>query len=82
MKVIDCSVMDLSLSELLKLAIEDTLLLKSPDGQEFVVVQVDDFEEEVKSLGQSERFMKFLEERSQEKTRYSLGEVKQRLGIE
>jgi hypothetical protein len=82
MKVIDCSVIDLSLSELLKLAIEDTLLLKSPDGQEFVVVQVDDFEEEVKSLGQSERFMKFLEERSQEKTRYSLGEVKQRLGIE
>jgi hypothetical protein len=82
MKVIDCSLIDLSLSELLKLAIEDTLLLKSPDGQEFVVVQVDDFEEEVKSLGQSERFMKFLEERSQEKTRYSLGEVKQRLGIE
>lgn len=82
MKVIDCSVIDLSLSELLKLALEDTLLLKSPDGPEFVVVQVDDFEEEVKSLGQSERFMKFLEERSQEKTRYSLGEVKQRLGIE
>ena len=82
MKVIDCSVDDLKVSELLKLASEDNLLLKSPDGQEFVLAQVDDFEQEVKLLGNSERFMKFLEERSKEKARYSLEEVKQRLGVD
>jgi hypothetical protein len=58
------------------------LLLQNANGHEFIVAQVDNFPQEVELLGQSDKFMDFLAERSKEKERYSLQEVKKRLNLE
>ncbi len=82
MRMIDCSIENLSITELLRLAIKEHLFLQDSKGQKFVLAPVDDFQQEVELLGNSERFMAFLEERSKEKARYSLEEVKKRLDLE
>jgi len=36
-----------SVNELLKLAREENIILKLPDGQEFLLAEIDDFEREI-----------------------------------
>ena len=43
-------------------------MLVAQDGTSFVLEEADDFEREVDQLGNSENFMKFLKERSREKS--------------
>jgi len=81
MRLIDCRIENLPITELFKLAIKDHLFLQDSNGQKFFLAPIDDFPQEVELLGNSERFMKFLEERSKEKARYSLEEVKRRLDL-
>ncbi|HEV2854594.1 MAG TPA: hypothetical protein VHC97_17495 [Thermoanaerobaculia bacterium] len=69
------------LAELLDLAGEENVLLKTPDGREFVLAEVDDFEAEVEAVCQNQDLMKFLEERSREEKTYSLAEVEKKLGL-
>ena len=56
-----------SVDELLAIARRETVLLVSEDGTSFVLEEADDFDREVAQLGSSEKFMRFLEERSREK---------------
>jgi len=53
--------------ELLAIARRETVLLVSEDGTSFVLEEADDFDREVAQLGSSEKFIRFLEERSREK---------------
>jgi hypothetical protein len=48
-------------------------------GSEFILEAADEFDREVADLGQSEKFMLFLAERSQEPGSISLEELEQRL---
>jgi len=56
-----------SVNELLAIARRETVLLVSVDGTSFVLEEADNFDREVAQLGSSEKFMRFLEERSREK---------------
>jgi len=71
-------------SELLDLAEDETVLVTTPDGREFIVAEVDDFDEEIKAVSQSRELMELLAERSKEKAKggSSLAEVKRRLGLD
>ena len=72
-----------NLADLLDLAQEDTILLRTPEGQEFIVSsEVEDFEAELESLRNNKEFMEFLDERSREEKTYSLAEVKKHLGLD
>jgi hypothetical protein len=51
----------------------------SEDGSEFILEAADEFDREVAELGQSEKFMSFLAERSQEPGSISLEELEQPL---
>ncbi|MGH8558480.1 MAG: hypothetical protein ACRESZ_13660 [Methylococcales bacterium] len=70
-----------SLKELLELADQESLLLKTPDGREFILSEVDDFSQEIEQIRNNPEMMKFLAQRSQGKERFNLEQVKQKLGL-
>jgi len=70
-----------TLAELLDLAGEENVILKTPEGREFILAEVDDFAAEVESVRQNRELMELLEERSREEKTYSLSEVEKKLGL-
>jgi len=82
MKIIDAASVA-TFSELLDLAEDETVLVTTPDGREFIVAEIDDFDEEIEAISQNRELMELLAERSKEKAAggYSLAEVKKRLGL-
>ena len=68
MKTINLDKKAPSVDELLAIARREGVLLVAQDGTSFVLEEADDFEREVGQLGNSENFMKFLKERSWEKS--------------
>lgn len=55
-----------SVKQLLSWASSEALLLVSQDGKTFMLEEADEFDQEVKELGGSAPFMRFLEERAKE----------------
>lgn len=82
MKTIDSAKLS-TFSELLDLAEDEAVLVTTPDGREFIVAEIDDFDEEIEAVSRNRELMELLEERSKEKATggYSLEEVKKRLGL-
>lgn len=81
MKTITVSKRSKSIVELLKEAHTENLILKSPDGVEYLLAEIDDFEREIALTRQNEDLMKFLEHRAQQTHTIPLDEVKRQLGI-
>ena len=67
MKTVNLNKESPSVGELLAMARKKSVLLVSPDGASFVLEEADDFDREVAELGNSERFMRFLQKRSKER---------------
>ena len=75
MITIDLRHKPLTLSELLHWAEQDVIRIVSASGRAFILEESDEsFEQEVARLGNSERFMTFLAERSREPADMSLEE--------
>jgi hypothetical protein len=70
---------DVTLEELLQFASSDSVLIRAPDGQEFVLESADEFDREVATLGRSEKFMEFLASRSREAGTVALDDLKKEL---
>ena len=83
MKIIDAARLS-TLAELLDLAEDETVLVTTPDGREFIVAEIDDFDEEIEAGSRNRELMELLEERSKEKAArgQSLAEIKARLGLD
>ncbi len=79
MKAIDLDKENLKLSQLFGLARNEPVLLVVGNGEEFIISKADDFETEVEALRNSERFQRFLDERSESKTTFSLEEVEKEI---
>ena len=82
MKIIDLNQEKLTLSQVLKMAREENLILKTPQGSEFVLAETDDFEREVSLVRRNKSLMNLLARRSREKTKYSLDQVKKKLKLD
>jgi len=67
-----------SVDELLQMASDAAVLVVNRDGNEFVVEAADAIDREVAQLAASEKFMSFLDERSQEPGSVSLEEIERR----
>ena len=76
MKTITLPRISASLRKLLKLAEEEHVILQTPEGQEFVLAEIDDFAEEVKKVRHNKALMRLLEERSKEPGKHSLEQVR------
>ena len=81
MKTINLQKDSPSLRQLLTMASNESVLLVSDDGKTFILEEADEFDREVEELGNSERFMKFLEERSKEKGVISIEQLISNLNI-
>jgi hypothetical protein len=80
MRMLDLRKQSVTVEELLNWASSDSVLILAQDGHEFILEEANDFEREVAMLGNSETFMKFLEERSKESGTIPLDEVERTLG--
>jgi hypothetical protein len=81
MRTITVSKRSRSIVELLKQAQTENLLLKSPEGIEYILAEIDDFDREIELTRQNEELMEFLEHRARQTTTIPLAEVKRQLGI-
>ena len=72
MKTVNLSKESPSVTELLAMAREKSVLLVSDDGTTYLLEEADDFDREVAALGKSDRFMRFLKKRSKEKSVISI----------
>ena len=75
MKTITVSVRARTLNALLKQAQQGGLILRSPDGHEFILVEIDDFNREIELTRQNERLMRLLDERGRQTKTIGLAEV-------
>lgn len=82
MKTVDLSSGEHSLIEVLKLAKSEAVLIRSSSGEDFLLEHADEFDKEVASLGASQKFTSFLEERSKESEDLSLKEVRRKYGAQ
>ncbi len=69
------------LQNLLKLAAEKNLLLRTPDGRLFLLAALDDFEEEIEKTRQNVELTALLDERAREGERYTVEDVRAQLGL-
>jgi hypothetical protein len=79
MKKVDLALASPSLAQLLAMAQDESIMLIAGDGNSFILEQADDFEREVQQLGDSEKFLTFLKERSKEKSAISIEQLVSRL---
>lgn len=82
MRTIDLSATDANLAEILSLAGDETIILRTREGREFVISEVDDFTHEVALTAQNQELMEFLAERSKETKRHSISKVREMLNLE
>ncbi|MHB1559876.1 MAG: hypothetical protein ACYC61_20700 [Isosphaeraceae bacterium] len=81
MKTIDLPQTSPDVASLLEQARDDDLIVRLADGSEFLVVAIDDFDEEIARTRNNPRLMALLESRARQSATIPLDEVKKRLGL-
>lgn len=69
------------INALLQQARRQNLIVRSPDGQEFILAEVNDFDREIELTRQNKELMALLDRRAKETQSVPLNEVKKRLGL-
>ena len=70
-----------SVNALLKRARRENVILRSPEGEEFILAELDDFNREIELTRQNRALMKFLEARARQTETVSFEEAKALLGL-
>lgn len=76
MKVLEISQTMPTLAELIRQARNESLIVRTLEGQEFIFAELDDFDHEVELLRNNTEFMAFLEERSKQRGSTSLADMR------
>src|SRR5260370_2076156 len=79
MKAINVSRTSPTLREVLKLAGKDNVLLRTSEGRQFVLAEIDDFAEEIAKGRNNEAIMQLLDKRSKDPPRFTLSQVREQL---
>jgi hypothetical protein len=80
-KTIDLPQASPDVALLLEQARSDDLILRLADGSEFLVVAIDDFDQEIARTRNNPKLMALLEARAKQTATIPLDEVKKRLGL-
>lgn len=81
MKTITVSQNSKNIIDLLQQAQHGNLILRSPDGIEYILAEIDDFDREIALTRQNEELMELLDRRARQTKTIPLEEVKRQLGI-
>lgn len=82
MKTVNVSTRAKTVTTLLKKARKGGLILRSPEGHEFILAEIDDFSREIELTRQNKELMKLLDERGRQNKFMKRQEVKEQLGLE
>ena len=82
MRTFDLRQQHITVEELLRLARTESVRIVAEEGDAFILEVAEAFEREVAELGQSEKFMEFLAERSKEPGSVSLDDLARKLAHE
>ena len=69
-----------AINALLQQARRHNLIIRSPDGHEFILAEVDDFDREIELTRQNKQLMALLDRRAKQTHTVPLKQVKQQLG--
>jgi hypothetical protein len=81
MKIIDFSQGPPDLPELFEQAREDDVIVRLADGSEFLLIAIDNFDQEIARTRANVKLMDLLESRARQSETVPLDEVKRRLGL-
>jgi hypothetical protein len=81
MKTVNISTRTKTLTTLLKQAQHGGLILRGPDGREFLLAEIDDFNREIELTRQNKALMKLLDERGKQTKTLKAAEVRAQLGL-
>jgi hypothetical protein len=81
MKTIDFAPAPPDVARLLDEARDDDVIVRLPDGSEFLLVAIDEFDQEIERTRNNPRLMALPEARAKAPATVSLDEVKRRLGM-
>ena len=81
MKTIPVSKQSRGINVLLKRARRENVILRSADGGEFLLAELDDFDREISLARGNKALMRLLDTRARQPRTLSLGTVKTQLGL-
>jgi len=81
MKTITVAQSESMIIELLHQAYNENIIIRSPEGSEFLLAEIDSFDREIELTRQNTELMKLLEQRARQTETVPLEEVKRQLGI-
>jgi len=81
MKTIDITESTSDVNAILTEAGKEDIIVRTPDGKEFMITAVDDFDLEMASTRRNASLMALLDERAKEEETLSIEEVRRKLGI-
>jgi len=79
MTTLDLRQRKVTVDELLELAAAGSVRILARDGHEFILEEAGEFEKEAAQLGSSDKFMRFLKERSAEEATIPFDQIAQTL---
>lgn len=81
MRSLEISAASPEITELLRQAAHEDVVVRLPDGSEFLLTAVDEFDVDLTATRRNIRLMEYLETRAKAPRTVSLAEVKRQLGI-
>ena len=82
MKTVTVSKRSRGINALLKQARRQNLILRSPEGREFILAELDDFDREIELTRQNKQLTEMLARRAKQTKTVSLKEAKAQLGLD
>ncbi len=81
MKTIAISINDNILISLLQQALQGSLILQDPEGREFILAEIDDFDREIELTRKNKNLMKVLDERGRQTKTIKFEDAKIQMGL-
>jgi len=81
MKTVVVSSRTKTVTTLLRKARRGGLILRSPEGHEFILAEIDDFDREIELTRQNKKLMRLLDERGKQTKTLKASEVRAQLGL-
>jgi len=82
MKTVNIPTQAKTVTSLLKKSQRGGLILRSPEGQEFILAEIDDFNREIELTRHNKALMKLLDARGKQTKTVKAADVKKQLGLD
>jgi hypothetical protein len=82
MRTVNVSTKEKTINSLLKKAQRGGLILRSPEGQEFILAEISDFNREIELTRQNKALMRLLDARGKQSKTFKASEVKKQINLD